>query len=222
MILSGLLRLTWSQDFFWQLKGHLLSRVLEQKTDFTEKDMLDLTIDNNNRVYRHRTLRVNYTSYDLQRRSDVINVRTRPDLMVPSNEEDHTHPYQYGRLIDIFTAQIYYKGSKPMVGTRRQKLRVLWVRWYERDAQHEDGFSTLRLPRLSFVDAADTNAHGFIDPAIVLRAAHLIPAFHHGVMDPQPLEDCHATRFLVRDWNHYYANMYVLHIYSHQRYQLTS
>lgn len=172
--------------------------------------MLDLTIDGNNRIYQHRTFRVNYTSYDLQRQSDVINVRTRPDLITLSEEDDFTHPYRYGRLIDIFTASVHYKGSKPTIGTRRQKLHVLWVRWYERDTHsYEDGFSTLRLPRLSFVDAAEPNANGFIDPTAVLRATHLIPAFHHDLADPQPLLDCHATRFLTEDWNCYYVNMYV-------------
>ena len=195
--------------------------MLQQKAGFTDRDMLDLTIDGNNRIYQHRTLRVNYTSYDLQRRSDVINIRTRPDLMVLSEEEDYTHPYQYGRLIDIFTVSIHYKGSKPVVGMRRQKLQVLWVRWYERDTlSYTDGFSTLRLPRLSFVDAENPEAHGFIDPTTVLRAAHLIPAFHYGETSPQPLEDCHATRFLAQDWNCYYANMCVPYIYFYEKYKL--
>ena len=177
--------------------------------------MLDLAIENNGRIYQHRTLRVNYTSYDLQRHSDLINIRTRPDLMVLSEEGDHTHPYQYGRLIDIFTVPVYYKGSKPIVGARRQRLRVLWVRWYERDSDgHLDGFNSLRLPRLSFVDELEPNAHGFIDPKNVLRAAHLIPAFHHELMDPQPLMDCYATQFLTDDWNYYYANMYVFQPFS--------
>ena len=171
--------------------------------------MLDLAIENNNQIYQHRTLQINYTSYDLQRHSDLINIRTRPDLMVLSEEEAHSHPYKYGRLIDIFTVPVHYKGSKPIVGTRRQRLCVLWVRWYERDTDHQDGFSTLRLPRLSFVDPSEPHAHGFIDPTTVLQAAHLIPAFHYEPMDPQPLIDCHATHFLKCDWSYYYANMYV-------------
>ena len=182
--------------------------------------MLDLTIENNNRIFQHRTLRINYTSYDLQRHSDLINIRTRPDVMTLSEEGDHTHPYHYGRLIDIFTVPIYYKGSKPIVGARRQRLQVLWVRWYEKDTNYQDGFSALRLPRLSFVDATSPDAHGFIDPAAVLRAAHLIPAFNHELMDPQPLEGCYATRFLSNDWNYYYANMYVFSCFT--GYRLTS
>ena len=171
--------------------------------------MLNLTIENNNRIFQHRTLQINYTSYDLQRHSDLINIRTRPDVVVLSGEGDHTHPYRYGRLIDIFTVPIYYKGSKPIVGTRRQRQQVLWVRWYEKDTHYQDGFSALRLPRLSFMDATDPDAHGFISPTTVLRAAHLIPAFNYELMDPQPLKDCYATRFLSDDWNYYYVNVYV-------------
>ena len=213
------------QDFFWKLKGHLLSRLFQQETKLTQQDMLDLTIEGGNRIYRHRTLRVNYTSYDLQWQSDLINIRTRPDLMIVPDENDHTHPYQYGRLIDIFTVPIHYKGSRPIVGARRQKLQVLWVRWYERDVGYEDGFSALRLPRLSFIDISDSRAHGFINPTAVLRAAHLIPAFEHDLMDPQPLPNCHATRFLTDDWNYYYANMYVPFLFllgtqANQYYQL--
>jgi len=37
-----------SQNFFWKLKGHLLSRLLVEGTEPTDQDMLDLVIDNNN------------------------------------------------------------------------------------------------------------------------------------------------------------------------------
>ena len=83
--------------------------------------------------------------------------------MVLSEEGDYTHPYQYGQLIDIFTVPVHYKGSRPIVATRRQKLHILWVQWYERDNGYQDGFSPLHLPQLSFVDESDPNAHEFID-----------------------------------------------------------
>ena len=187
----------------------MFSRILKEKTELIDQDMLDLTIENNNRIYQHQTLRVNYTSYDLQRHSDLINVWTRPDLMVLSAEGDHTHPYQYGRLIDIFTVPIYYKGPRQILGTRRQKLQVLWVRWFKQDIYHEDGFTALRLLQLSFANALDHGADGLINPTTVLRATHLIPAFEYDSMDLQPLSNCYATRFLKEDWNHYYVNMYV-------------
>ena len=120
------------------------------------------------------------------------------------------HPYHYGRLIDIFTVPIHYKGAKQIVGrSRRQEIQVLWVRWFERDPTYKDGFSHLRVPRLQFVGpGGTTDWHGFISPSAVLRATHIIPAFGRDLMDPQPCrEGSHAVRFLKDDWNYYYVNM---------------
>jgi hypothetical protein len=130
--------------------------------------------------------------------------------MVASPGHDHSHPYQYGRLIDIFTVPIHYKGTKKVTGkSRRQDVQVLWVRWFERDPGHEDGFSHLRIPRLQFVEPdGTTNWHSFISPSDVLRATHTIPAFAWDLTDPQPCsEGSHAVRFLKDDWNYYYVNM---------------
>jgi len=55
----------------------------------------------NNRIYSHKVLRVNYTTYDMRREQDSLNPRTHPDIMVLSQEpkmhEDGTpeHPYWY-------------------------------------------------------------------------------------------------------------------------------
>ena len=157
-----------------------------QQTGFSEADKMNLEFYKSGKIFRHKTLRINYTTYDLQRRSDIINIWTRPNIMTTSPEDDCTHPYQYGQVIDIFTVPIYYKGDKQMVGNRRQDVQVLWVRWYERDIFHQDGFSCLRLPRLSLADVDDPTAHSFISPADVLRAAHIIPAFAYERMDLQP------------------------------------
>ena len=181
--------------------------MLAQQAGLSAEDIAELEFSKSGKIFRHKTLRINYTTYDLQRRSDVINIRTRPNIMTTAPEDDNAHPYQYGQLIDIFTVPIYYKGDKQMIGNRRQDVQVLWVRWYERDIFHHDGFSCLRLPQLSFTDVDDPAAHGFISPSDVLRAAHIIPAFaHKRVPDPQLL-DTHATRFTQHNWNRYYVNM---------------
>lgn len=197
------------QDLVWDIKRHAFSRILTEKSELTNQDMLNLEIKNDGKIFRHRTLRVNYTTYDLQRRSDVINVRTRPDIMVLAPEGDRTHPYWYGRVIDIFTVPIHYKGTRPIIGERKQDIEMIWVRWFQQDNSHDyqDGWAHLRLPRLSFIPPEEPTAHSLIAPEDVLRACHIIPAFAHGFMDPQPLEDLHATRFLQRDWNFYYVNM---------------
>ena len=188
----------------------MLSQLLVDKDEPTQGDILETDITKSGRISIHKTLRINYTTYDLQRRSDVINLRTRPDVLVASPEDDHSHPYQYGRLIDIFTVPIHYKGEKQIVGNRRQEVQVLWIRWFERDLSHKDGFSHLRIPRLQFVEPNGGVArwHGFISPSMVLRAAHIIPGFRWNLMDPQPCpEGSHAIRFLEDDWNYYYVNM---------------
>ena len=186
-----------------------MSQLLVDNDAPTREDILETDIDKNGKISIHKTLRINYTTYDLQRRSDVVNLRTRPDIMVASPKGDHSHPYRYGRLIDIFTVPIHYKGKKQIRGPRRQEVQVLWVRWFEQDPGHQDGFSHLRIPRLQFVEPdEEAEWHSFISPSDVLRATHVIPAFAWGVMDPQPCpKGSHAVRFLEKDWIRYYVNM---------------
>ena len=186
-----------------------MSQLLVDDDVPTREDIFKVDIDRSGKISTHKTLRINYTTYDLQRHSDVVNLRTRPDIMVAAPKDDHSHPYQYGRLIDIFTVPIHYKGKKQIKGTKRQEVQVLWVRWFEQDPEYEDGFSHLRIPRLQFVNSANVAEwHSFISPSDVLRATHTIPAFAWDLMDPQPLpEDSHGVRFLKEDWNYYYVNM---------------
>ena len=200
--------LTTPQDFVWNLKKHALSEMLDQGEEPAREDINNTDIERDGKISIHKTLRINYTTYDLQRRSDVINLRTRPDIMVASPDCDH--PYRYGRLIDIFTVPIHYRGPKRVTGRlRRKEIQVLWVRWFQLDPNYKDGFPRRRLPRLEFVEPHNTTEwHGFIAPSDVLRAVHTIPSFNYNLMDPQPCpEDSHAVRFLRDDWNYYYVNM---------------
>ena len=64
-----------------------------------------------NRIYRHRLLRINYTTYDLQRDFDSINPRTNHrDIMLLSDSDDNAHPFSYARVLGIFHANIIYTG----------------------------------------------------------------------------------------------------------------
>ncbi|KAI0247482.1 hypothetical protein BJV78DRAFT_1102516, partial [Lactifluus subvellereus] len=59
------------------------------------------------RLYRHKTFRVNYTTYDIQRDGDTINPQTYPDIMVKSPEMGAgAQPYWYARVIGIFHAMV--------------------------------------------------------------------------------------------------------------------
>ena len=130
--------------------------------------------------------------------------------MVTPPKGDHSHPYRYGRLIDIFTVPIHYKGTKQITGgSRRQEVQVLWMRWFEQDPTYKDGFHCRRIPRLQFINPAGGDTwHSFVSPSDILRAAHTIPAFAYDLMDPQPCpKNSHAVRFHNDDWNYYYVNM---------------
>jgi hypothetical protein len=161
------------------LKDHLLGRITtsESENDFTDQDRRKLLI-HNNRVFCHKTLRINFTTYDCRRDQDTINTRTHSDVMVLANEDDdsdNTHPYWYCRVIGIFHAMVRRIGSSPTY----QQMDFLWVRWYGLDMHARSGFKARRLHQVGFLD--DSGAFGFIDPHDIIRAVHLIPAFHHGM-----------------------------------------
>ncbi|KAF7304222.1 hypothetical protein MIND_00654600 [Mycena indigotica] len=127
------------------------------------------------RIYTHATMRLNYTTYDLQRDQDMISPRTHPDLMLLSTDPSDTHPYEYARVVAICHANVKLPAT-----TGYKSLEFLFIRRFERDTcvcciPHRP-----RNPRLHFVDYRNPDAFGFIDPAVVVRASYVIPAFASG------------------------------------------
>jgi hypothetical protein len=59
------------QDFLPRLKDHLLSRIQGKLFDGDEHQFSDeeraSIVFVNNRIFRHRTVRINYTTYDMRR-----------------------------------------------------------------------------------------------------------------------------------------------------------
>ena len=198
------------QDFFPVLKDHLLGRMVETpESGFTDQDRRKVLL-HGNRIYCHKTLRINFTIYDCRRDEDTINPRTHSDVMVLADKDEdaeNTHPYWYARVIGIFHAMVRHLGSESY-----EKMDFLWVRWYGRDARARSGFKARRLHRIGFLDShKDKGAFGFIDPSDVIRAIHLIPTFELGK----------CTQFLPpsiarredegdEDYVRYYVAMYVL------------
>ena len=174
-----------------------------------EEDGLQIYED---RLYRHKVLRVNYTTYDMRREQDSINPRTHPDIAVYSREADDDDPFWYARVLDIFHAKVRYVGPGATRGMQQwQDISFLWVRWFERDTQYPAGFEHRRLPRLRFMDAEDpdSSAFGFIDPYDVVCASYLMPAFAHGVTEDllpgaSPLARRDGSD---DDWSYYYVCM---------------
>jgi hypothetical protein len=94
-----------------------------------------------------------------------------------AEDPENRHPYWYARVIGIFHARVLQVGN----GTAYKQIDFLWVRWYGLDMHSQSGFKARRLHQVGFLDSNDdTSAFGFVDPHDVIRAVHLIPAFHFG------------------------------------------
>ncbi|KAK6972044.1 GLOBIN domain-containing protein [Favolaschia claudopus] len=194
-----------AQNFLPQLKSHLLARLLDlpydgDGLDFSDQDLLDVTVLHD-RIYTHKIMRINFTTYDMGRDQDTINPRTNSDIMVLSHEDEvdgtEAHPYWYARVIGIFHAEVRHVGPKSKT-TRTQRMEFLWVRWFGRDMTYKAGWKARRLHRVGFVDFEDGGAFGFLDPSEVIRASHIIPAFHYGPHF-QPSTSIHCAPFVDRD-----------------------
>ena len=86
------------KDFIKKLKNYILwwmSQLHESITSydhFTNEDRCHVKIVLN-ALYRHKTLQLTYTTYDMHEDQDKLNQRRYQDIMVLSDSEDH--PYLY-------------------------------------------------------------------------------------------------------------------------------
>lgn len=174
----------------------------------------------NNRLYRHKVVRINYTTYDMRRSQDSLNPRTQADVIVLANDEPHreesnstcttspasdTPPYWYARVLGVFHTHIRYRNAATQP-SQLCSINFLWVRWFEPDAMYSSGWPARHLHRLRFPNCGDMEAFGFISPADVVRAAHLIPTFAQGrsIMLPPSLARPIRPH---EDWRFHYINM---------------
>ncbi|KAJ7760884.1 hypothetical protein DFH07DRAFT_740473, partial [Mycena maculata] len=202
-------------NFLPDLKAHLLGRLLGlpwdgDEIEFSLQDLADINIVGD-RLYTHKVLRINYTTYDLRRDQDTLNPSTHPDFMVLAHEDDGgatPHPYWYGRIISIFHADVHHVGPRSQNRSKVHRMEFVWVRWFGRDLSRSGlgGWKFKRLHRVGFIDA--DQAFGFLDPAEIIRGCHLIPAFHHGrtssLLGPSIARHYHGED--NEDYTYYYVN----------------
>ncbi|KAF8121257.1 hypothetical protein EV363DRAFT_1568842 [Boletus edulis] len=174
-----------THDFMDRLKDHLLQQIHSgpgwdsKMIIFTDEARNDLIIVRN-AMYEHKTLSINYTTYDLQREQDTINPQTRADIMVLLHEtESNRHPYWYARVVKIFHVNVCYYGEHSN-SNESQCKDVLLVRWFGRNLGHRSGFGARHLPRIEFLHEDDPDAFSFLDPDVVIHGVHLIPTFSLG------------------------------------------
>ena len=168
------------------------------------------------KIYSVRTCRLFYTTYDLQRDSDLINPRSHPDIMLRSPEsefEEGADTYWYARVIGIYHANVWVDSEQTDIPDARRVKRMdfLWVHWFGKEPKYISSSRRARLPKIGFVESTDEFAFSFVDPANVVRGCHLIPAFHEGrTVDLLPVPQS-VSRCLNPgdndDWVNFYVNM---------------
>lgn len=177
---------------------------------------LDQLYFKNDRIYKHRIIRINYTTYDIRRAEHVINPRTAHScIMVLADrvseldaQECQSHDnFWYGRVLGIYHANVIYTGP----GMRDYKPRTfqfLWVRWFRNVDPVEWG--TQHLQRVAFPPTASEDAFGFLDPADVVRCCHILPQFMAGHVH---LDGIGLSRLANdnQDWRMYYVNRSGIH-----------
>lgn len=154
-------------------------------------------------------MRVNYTTYDVRRGQDSLNARNLPDVMTLAHQENSPHPFDYARIIGIFHVDIIH--NVPGASLVPVSVELLWVRRFRVDDSFSAGFKKKRLHRVEFVDAGDPEAFGFLHPDEVIRAAHLIPAFHYqGTVEFLHGESLARSPGETDDYRYFYINMSVV------------
>ena len=152
------------------LKKHALGQLLLRSEDdnFTLAELSKVRIKCD-KVYWHRTLRINYTTYDLCRMQDSLNPRTHADIMLlsPDNDSKDKHPYVYARIVGLFHTDFSYSNTRTAHRTYT-RLDIAWIRWFQMDSSHSSGFTLKRLPRLQFLQHSDSGAFSFIDPQLII------------------------------------------------------
>ncbi|KAJ8691001.1 hypothetical protein PTI98_010617 [Pleurotus ostreatus] len=89
-------------------------------------------------------------------------------------------------------------------------MDVLWVRWFGRDTTFKAGFPRKRLHRIGFVAIDDDMSFAFLDPNEVIRAVHILPAFHYGTtatLEMSAVADTSEAKNKGK-WRFYYVGMF--------------
>ncbi|KAG9087801.1 hypothetical protein FRC06_002358 [Ceratobasidium sp. 370] len=178
--------------FYPQLKRHLLTRVrgVADGTNFSESELAQLSF-HQGRMYRHKTLHVNYTSYNVLRQQDP-----------------GAHPFVYAKVLGVYHAKIVHGSRLP------ERMDFIHVRWLYYDYERPGGWDYKRLDRVNYVTCSTNgdilDSFDFIDPANILRATHLIPDFcsntTKGLLNLDASVAYDNAGF--GDWNAYYVNRF--------------
>ena len=202
------------QNFVVDLRAHLFRRLRAGHGDQacgptpTDSDVSSLRIMHD-RIYIHKTMRINFDTYDMRRDQDTINPDSHADIMMRA-QADSRHPYLYARVLSIFHVDALLTASKGQrIATSWRTMQVCFVRWFEVDLPN------IKPRRLIPLRWAKENEEpfGFVAPDDVLRGCHLIPSAAYGRSDDALRgysEARHAQKETDElDYNRHYVGQYI-------------
>ena len=172
------------------------------------------------RIYVHKLMSVNYTTYDVRRTHDIIWPATsRNNILLtslscsPTGEPAHgvstetSTGYMYARVLRIFHCNVIYTGPGS-VDFRPRRMDFLFVRYYSTLPGQGDLWARGELERIAFLPATDPSAFGFVDPEHILRSVHIIPKYSSGRKYSIDERGVSATELAndSMDWKEYYVS----------------
>ena len=179
--------------------------------DFTDGHRAHIEILSDT-LYRHKTLELSYTTYDMQQDKDTIYQRLHPDVMILSDDEEH--PYLYGRILDLFHVDVRNNGPGSMLEVDAVvTVPLAWVHWFMLDTLDHcrSGFTHLRYPSVSFYDCGHPDTFGFIHPDEIIRVVQLIPRFRFGrTAEYLDIPSEARPEGEQDDWMHFSVNLWVM------------
>jgi hypothetical protein len=132
-------------------------------------------------LYQHKTIRFNYTTYDMRRGTDIVKPEgSRPNVMLLADHMGGPNPFHlyrfiYARVLGVYHANVIYTGPG-MQDFEARTFQILWVRWYEVVDPRSSGWDSSTLDMLRFPPLHQDSSFGFVDPDDVLRGCHILPA----------------------------------------------
>ncbi|KIK79015.1 hypothetical protein PAXRUDRAFT_770925 [Paxillus rubicundulus Ve08.2h10] len=169
------------KDFLPNLRTHLLHRLLD--VPLSDQDKVYLPDERNkllirsNTLYALKTAQTQFTTYNLRQEYNFLHLGHQYDIMVPTGESGPgCHPYWYAWVLGIYHTDVCLLGRDEDYCN----IHLLWVQWFGICPGHRSGVKAGRLPKIGFIPCSDSATFGFLNPALVIRTVHLIPAFVDG------------------------------------------
>lgn len=155
----------------------------DMTVDSTRADWENVLLKND-RIYKHKIMRIHYTTYDVRRGEDVVHTGSSQCNIMVLNPQfsienmELQYPFWYARVLGVYHTNVIFIG-KGNADYQPHRLDFLWVRWYHfNDAP--SGWKRQRLDKLHFPPVTGDGSFSFLNPDCVLRSAHIIPSFLGG------------------------------------------